>query len=85
MFPDVEQLVQACALLKRNVMAAPFEVAFNFQAQGQQSPLMRINYRDNEAIFIKANPDRVTVIFSTEFKDDTDQIYGRVFLQVKYL
>ncbi|KAL1408727.1 Arp complex subunit [Vanrija albida] len=40
-----------------------------------------INYRESEAIFIQANHDRVTVIFSTLFADETDRVYGRTFLQ----
>ena len=63
-------------------MAAPFEAAFQAQQAKQASPLMAIHYRTDEAIFIQALPDRVTVIFSTEFKEETDKIYGKVFLQV---
>jgi actin related protein 2/3 complex, subunit 2 len=40
-----------------------------------------IHYRDEEAIYIKASYDRVTVIFSTIFKEETDRIFGKVFLQ----
>ena len=40
-----------------------------------------IHYRDEEAIYIKASYDRVTVIFSTVFKEETDRIYGKIFLQ----
>lgn len=40
-----------------------------------------IHYRDQEAIYIKASHDRVTVIFSTIFTDETDRIFGKVFLQ----
>jgi actin related protein 2/3 complex subunit 2 len=42
---------------------------------------MQIHYRDDEAIYIQAFADRVTVIFSTTFKDDTDSIFAKVFLQ----
>ena len=42
---------------------------------------MTINYRPSEAMYIQAQKDRVTVIFSTSFKDDTDTIFGKVFLQ----
>jgi len=42
-----------------------------------------IKYREEEAIFIQASNDRVTVIFSTVFKEETDRVYGRVFLQVR--
>jgi len=40
-----------------------------------------IHYRDEEAIYVKASHDRVTVIFSTIFRDETDKVYGKVFLQ----
>jgi actin related protein 2/3 complex, subunit 2 len=40
-----------------------------------------IHYREEEAIFIKASHDRVTVIFSTIFRDETDRVFGKVFLQ----
>jgi actin related protein 2/3 complex, subunit 2 len=69
-------------MLKRNALAAPFEAAFAMQAEKQESGLMAIHYRQDEAIYIKAMPDRVTVIFSTEFKEETDKIYGKIFLQV---
>lgn len=110
------QLVMQLALMKRNVMAAPFERAFDDfaarqevhqeqqhqqrQQQQQQRPgaariaaesapeglkeagdLMAIHYRDEEAIYIKASHDRVTVIFSTIFREETDRIFGKVFLQ----
>ncbi|KAI8838775.1 Arp2/3 complex, 34 kd subunit p34-Arc-domain-containing protein [Chytriomyces cf. hyalinus JEL632] len=76
-----DELVKKLALLKRNALAAPFEAAFYAQSQGQQTNIMTVNYRDQEAIYIMGFPDRVTVIFSTVFKEETDQIFGRVFLQ----
>jgi actin related protein 2/3 complex subunit 2 len=44
--------------------------------------VMAIHYREEEAIYIKATHDRVTVIFSTVFREETDRIFGKVFLQV---
>ena len=41
-----------------------------------------INYRDDETMYVEAKADRVTVIFSTVFKDDDDVIIGKVFMQV---
>ena len=32
--------------------------------------------------YVEAKKDRVTVIFSTIFKDDDDVIIGKVFMQV---
>ena len=43
---------------------------------------MQMHYRDEEAIYVRASADRVTVIFSTVFREETDRIFGRVFLQV---
>jgi hypothetical protein len=42
-----------------------------------------IHYREEEGIFIKASHDRVTVIFSTIFREETDRVFGKVFLQVR--
>ncbi len=42
---------------------------------------MAIHYRDEEAIYIKASHDRVTVIFSTIFREETDRVFGKVFIQ----
>lgn len=43
--------------------------------------VMAIHYRDEEAIFLKASHDRVTVIFSTIFREETDRVFGKVFIQ----
>jgi actin related protein 2/3 complex, subunit 2 len=40
-----------------------------------------IHYREEEAIYIKASYDRVTVIFTTVFREETDRVFGKVFLQ----
>jgi actin related protein 2/3 complex subunit 2 len=95
---EKEELVRRISLLKRNVMAAPFEKAFDQFSQlseeashytSESAPqgiaeggeVMAIHYREEEAIYIKASHDRVTVIFSTIFRDETDRIFGKVFLQ----
>ena len=44
--------------------------------------VMAIHFREEEAIYIKASYDKVTVIFSTIFREETDRIFGKVFLQV---
>ena len=80
-------MIKNISLLKRNALAAPFELAFETQKQlsvaGQgQGELLALHYRDEEAIYIQAAFDRVTVIFSTMFREETDRIFGKVFLQV---
>ncbi|ORY66463.1 Arp2/3 complex, 34 kd subunit p34-Arc-domain-containing protein [Pseudomassariella vexata] len=93
-----EDLVNKISLLKRNVMAAPFEHAYEEHyklseaaskytseeaPQGVQDggDVMAIHYREEEAIYIKASDDRVTIIFSTIFREETDRVFGKVFIQ----
>lgn len=86
------ELIHSLSLLKPTAFSAPFERAFHAQAEiappsegesAQPSELMQIHYREDEAIYIQAAHDRVTVIFSTVFKEETDRVFGRVFLQVR--
>jgi len=80
---DWEQsIVAKIGLLKRNCFAAVFEKYFAFQeAEREGEEAAVIHYRDNETMYIEAKLDRVTVVFSTIFKDDNDNILGKVFLQ----
>ena len=81
-----EAFIMSVALFKRNAVAAPFELGFNTQKQladtDKKGELMEIHYRDEEAIYVQASHDRVTVIFSTIFQDETDRVFGKLFLQV---
>ncbi|GAV27211.1 hypothetical protein PMKS-000675 [Pichia membranifaciens] len=43
--------------------------------------VLKLDYRGEESIYIKPSSDRVTVIFSTVFSDETDKIFSKVFLQ----
>ena len=40
-----------------------------------------IHYRDEETLYVEAKADRVTVVFSTVFRDEDDIVLGKVFLQ----
>lgn len=77
-----EELVKKVALLKRNCFASVFEKYFTFQ-QNEQSGQKRavIHYRDDETLYVAAQKDRVTVIFSTQFKEEDDVVIGKVLLQ----
>mgnify|MGYP000883620194 CR=1 FL=1 len=77
-----ETVAKNCGLLKRNCFASVFEKYFKFQERGEEGHQRAvIHYRDEETMYIEAKSDRVTVIFSTIFKDDTDVTIGKVFLQ----
>ncbi|RUS16187.1 Arp2/3 complex, 34 kd subunit p34-Arc-domain-containing protein [Endogone sp. FLAS-F59071] len=85
---DKEALIKKVSLLKRNLLAAPFERAVaeqeQFEDEEQPNPtpeIMAVHYREGEAIYVQASHDRVTVIFSTMFREEVDRIIGKVFLQ----
>lgn len=75
-------VIKKAGLLKRNCFASVFEKYFQFQERGEEGHHRAvIHYRDEETMYIEAKSDRVTVIFSTVFKDETDIIIGKVFMQ----
>jgi len=89
---DKEDLIKRISLMKRNAFAAPFERAFeiydilskkyNPENPPQSTPeVITIHYREEESIFITPSHDRVTVVFSTVFREETDRILGKIFLQ----
>jgi len=77
-----DELIQKVGLLKRNCFASVFERYFDFLEKEEESKETAIiHYRDDETMYVEAKKDRVTVIFSTVFKDDDDVIIGKVFMQ----
>ncbi|KAK7110669.1 hypothetical protein V1264_014506 [Littorina saxatilis] len=79
---DWEKRVEKAALLKRNCFASVFEKYFGYQEQGTEGNKRAVvHYRDDETMYVEAKKDRVTVIFSTTFKDMDDVIIGKVFMQ----
>ena len=94
---DSEVTIKKIALLKRNCFASVFEKYFEFQElkhdqkendSGNQTEEMQkkavIHYREDETMYVEAKADRVTVIFSTVFKDITDMIIGKVYIHPVY-
>jgi actin related protein 2/3 complex subunit 2 len=77
-----KELVKKAGLMKRNCFASVFEKYFTFletEQTGQKQAI--IHYRDDETMYVAAQKDRVTVIFSTVFKSDEDVIIGKLFMQ----
>ena len=69
-------------MLKRNCFASIFEKYFQFQEEGKEGENRAvIHYRDDEIMYVESKKDRVTVVFSTVFKDDDDVVIGKVFMQ----
>ena len=61
--------------------AAKYTIESAPQGVKEGGEVKAIRYREEEAIYIKASHDRVTVIFSTIFREETDRVFGKVFLQ----
>ncbi|CAD5219250.1 unnamed protein product [Bursaphelenchus okinawaensis] len=79
---NFNELIDKATRFKRNCFASVFEKYFLFQEKGQEGEERAvINYREDETMFIQAKADRVTVIFSTLFKDPDDIVIGKLFLQ----
>jgi len=79
---EYQPLIQKAGLLKRNCFASVFEKYFEFQERGEEGHKRAvIHYREDETMYVEAKSDRVTVIFSTTFKDPDDVIIGKVFMQ----
>lgn len=79
---DWQGLVKKIGLLKRNCFASVFQKYFEFQENGEESNSRAvIHYREDETMYIESKPDRVTVVFSTIFKDPDDVVIGKVFMQ----
>lgn len=79
---DADKLPRKLALLKRHVLSAPFRKAFEaIDARDANAGMLEVQYRDDEAFYLKPAGDRLTCIFSISFRDADDVTFSRVFLQ----
>lgn len=76
-----EDKIAQFSLLKRNCYAGLFKEFFESQTSGGQHDTVIVPFRSDETMYISQDKDRVTVVFSTLFKDNDDVILGRIFLQ----
>jgi len=79
---DKAKFPEAISLVKRHLLAAPFKKMFNEVDAGKTpAGVICLDYRDQEAIYLKAEQDRVIVVFSINFRDQGDQVLAKIFLQ----
>lgn len=71
------KIINVEAIVSERQFLDHFQEAGN---EGEEAAI--IHYRDDETMYVEAKADRVTVVFSTVFKDDDDIVLGKVFLQV---
>jgi len=75
--PKIDDLPVKLALLKRHLFAAPFQYAIDKKPKD----IIIFQYRPEEIAYIKADADRITVIFDIQFRDADDIVFSKVFLQ----
>ena len=79
-----DSIVQQAGMLKQNCFASVFEKYFQFQEEDKEGEYRAvIHCREDETMYVESRKDRVTVVFSTVFKDDDDVVIGKVFMQFK--
>ena len=78
-----EAIIKKVSCLKRNLMGAPLNQSFAAMANGASGSLspIQIDYRASESLFIVPGADRVVVVYSVDFADETDKAIAMVFLQ----
>jgi actin related protein 2/3 complex, subunit 2 len=68
-------------MLKRNLFAAPFNKYFEAACANKELPVLALEYRPQEFVYLKNVQNRTIVIFKIMFKDKDDQTLAKVFLQ----
>ena len=69
------------SMLKRNLFAAPFNKYFEAAAQNKELPVLALEYRPQEFVYLKNVQNRTIIVFKIMFKDRDDQTLAKVFLQ----
>lgn len=80
---DPQELLTRVSQMRRHLLAAPLTKALQGLKDGTGAalPMMTIETRANEAMFIKPAADRCTVIYALNFSEETDKAVARVMLQ----
>jgi len=77
-----DDLISKLALIKANAIGSVFDTYFQALLDGK--PLtenFRFHLRNDTEIFFVPRNDRVTIVYGVDFKEKTDQVIARVFLQ----
>lgn len=80
---DAAAFLESVCMLKRHVLSGPMHRAFSalVAKKSEGMPLMRIDYRRGESIFVCPSATKIVVIFLVDFVDVTDKALAKVFLQ----
>lgn len=78
-----KEFLEKISELKKIVFGGPMDVALSALQSGtsRDAPVVALEYRKNENMFICPSPSKVVVIFQVDFSDATDKAIAKVFLQ----
>jgi len=81
--PEAEaaKIARLASRMSRNLLASVLHKMMDQASQrAPGGKLVEIDYRPNESVWFKQDGDRITVIFSINFDDADDVVFGHVFL-----
>ena len=80
---DPAKFLDNISMLKRHMAGGPLDNAFTALLENKSGnlPVMVVQYRKTEAMFICPSASKVVVIFQVDFADVTDKAVAKVFLQ----
>jgi actin related protein 2/3 complex subunit 2 len=77
-----EQMIERLGLMKANILGGIFEYYLGNLLKGGKAPASKkFDLRSDTAIYFVPAADRVTIIYSIDFKERVDKAVARVFLQ----
>eukprot|EP00742_Colponemidia_sp_Colp-10_P000686 GILJ01000747.1.p1 GENE.GILJ01000747.1~~GILJ01000747.1.p1 ORF type:complete len:318 (+),score=44.37 GILJ01000747.1:92-955(+) len=77
---DVATTCKKFAHIKRNLLGAPLLRAFEGLVNGRVAPAAEVQFRRKEIMYVVPQEDRITVVFSVHFTEDTDAAIAKIFL-----
>lgn len=78
-----DKTLEDVANLRMHMVTSPIDAAFDslLNRSGGNGEIQQINYRDQGKMWVLPKADRVVVIMSIDFTDETDRSISKVFLQ----
>jgi actin related protein 2/3 complex, subunit 2 len=78
-----KEFLEKVSDLRKLVFSGPMDIAFTALQKGtsRESPVIALEYRKNENMFICSTESKVVIIFQIDFADTTDKAIAKVFLQ----
>jgi len=77
-----EDLITKLSMLKANVLGGVFDYYFsNLLKKGKPLERFQFNLRSDTIIYLVPSADRLTVVFSLDFKEKVDRAVAKIFMQ----